>query len=358
MKIYNLILALLCLWQPLVYAQDTDDLDLSALIEPADTSRFVRDNQYFNWCNSIIRDQQGTYHLFYSRWPKKFGFFAWLTHSEIAHATASQPDGPYNDAKTIMRARNGYWDQITIHNVRVNQFDNRYYLYYISTNSDTVKLNEEKLREIARTGYSHPFWDLLRSHQRTGVAVASSLSGPWIRKNKPMIEPHGPIYTVTVNPSVCQGKDQQYYLIVKGDNQASGKRHLIQAVGTSKNPTGPFILEDKPAFSDIPTEDVCSWYDEQRDRFYALFHAHGGNFIGLITSKDGINWEKAKHYVVCKKEIPLKDGTIMKVDRMERPFIYLENGKPCILSFGVKKGNDAFIVFFKLKNFSQITCQS
>jgi alpha-L-fucosidase len=79
------------------------------------------------------------------------------------------------------------------------------------------------------------------------------------------------------------------------------------------------------------------------------FHAHGGNFIGLITSTDGIHWKKARHYVVCKKEIPLTDGTIMKVDRMERPFLYLENGKPTMLSFGVKKGNNAFIVFFNLK---------
>ncbi len=86
---------------------------------------------------------------------------------------------------------------------------------------------------------------------------------------------------------------------------------------------------------------------KKRKRYYAIFHAHGGNFIGLITSEDGINWQKAKHYEVCK-EVPLKDGTVMKVDRMERPFVYVENGVPTLLSFGVKKGNDAFIVFFKL----------
>lgn len=350
MKAFDILFAFLVLLLTPVHAQQTDNLDLSVLMEPADTSRFVQDDQYFNWCSSIIKDEQGTYHLFYSRWPKKYGFFAWLTHSEIAHATARKPDGPYEKAETIMQGRKGYWDQITAHNVRVNRFGNRYYLYYISTNSDSVKLNEEKLREIARTGYAHPYWNLLRSNQRTGVAVSSSLSGPWTRKEKPLIEPHGPIHTVTVNPSVCQGSDQRYYLIVKGDNQATGKRHLIQAVGTSDSPTGPFILENKPAFADIPTEDVCSWYDEGRKRFYALFHAHGGNFIGLITSTDGIHWKKAKHYTVCKKQIPLKDGRIMRVDRMERPFMYLENGKPAMISFGVKKGEDAFIVFFKLKD--------
>lgn len=164
-----------------------------------------------------------------------------------------------------------------------------------------------------------------------------------------MIEPHGPIGTVTVNPAVCVGPDNRYYLIIKGDDKKAQKPRVIQAIGTSDKPTGPFRLEDKPAFDDIPTEDVSMWYDGNRKRFYAIFHAHGGDFIGLITSEDGTNWEKAKHYVVCKKEVPLNDGTIMKVDRMERPFVYVENGEPELLAFGVKKGNDAFIVFFKLK---------
>lgn len=108
-------------------------------------------------------------------------------------------------------------------------------------------------------------------------------------------------------------------------------------------------MERKPAFSDIQTEDFCVWFDQKRGRFYTLFHAHGGNFIGMITSEDGINWEKAKNYQVCKKEIPLKDGTVMKVDRMERPYVYLEDGEIKMLSFGVKKGNDSFIVFFRCK---------
>lgn len=49
---------------------------------------------------------------------------------------------------------------------------------------------------------------------------------------------------------MCQDKDQKYNLIIKGDNQSSGKRHLIQAVGTSDSPTGPFVLEGKPSVSD------------------------------------------------------------------------------------------------------------
>lgn len=332
------------------FAQDTDNLNLSALLQPADSSLFIHDKDYFNWCSSIIKEKDGTYHLFYSRWSKKLGFSAWLTHSEIAHAVATSPLGPYVNKKTVLTGRANHWDAITAHNVKVEKFGKKYYMYYTSTNSGNKILLPDTLKEIAKEGYSHPYWDLLRSHQRTGLATSMTINGPWKRKDTPIIEPSSPIKTVTVNPAIAQGPDGDYYFIIKGDDANSPRRRLIQAIGKSKSPEGPFQLSPTPAFKEIPTEDVSMWYDKKRERFYAIFHAHGGDFIGLITSRDGLTWNKAKHYVVCKKEILLKDGTIMKVSRMERPFVYIENDVPLLLSVAVQKGNDSFIVLFPLNN--------
>lgn len=328
MNLKHALLPLFAALSVTAYAQSTDDLDLSSRIRPADPALFVHDTLYYNWCNCIIRDDEGTYHLFYSRWPKSIGFYAWLTHSEIAHATAKSPEGPYTAGKTVMKGRKGHWDGISVHNVKVCRFDGRYYMYYSSTNSGREKLSDQDLVAVAKTGYSHPLWPLLRSNQRTGVAVARSLDGTWRRAGDPMIEPHGPIRTVTVNPSVCRGGDGLYHLIIKGDDAKAEGQRLIQAAGVSERPDGPFRLCEQPAFADIPTEDVSMWYDEGRKRYYALFHAHGGDFIGLITSKDGISWQRARNYEVCKKEVPLADGTVMHVDRMERPFVYVEDGVP------------------------------
>lgn len=346
----------MCLWGAIfvfqsfsLYSQKADDLDLSSKIKPADKSKFVLDNDYFNWCSSVIKDDDGTYHLFYSRWPKNLGFYAWLTHSEIAHATSKSMTGPYINVEIVLLPRKRYWDAVTTHNVQVDKFGDKYYMYYISTNAGKEKLLSKDLEEIAKTGYSHKSWNLLRANQRAGVAISSSLNGPWERFDHPLIEPNGPIKTVTVNPSVCKGKDGKYYLIIKGDDVNSQKRRLIQAVGISDSPLGDFKLENKPAFSDIPTEDVCVWFDRKRERYYAVFHAHGGDFIGMITSSDGRKWEKAKNYRVCKKEIPLNDGFIMRVDRMERPYVYIEDDEIKMLSFGVKKDNSSFIVFFECK---------
>lgn len=329
-----------------LFAQKTDDLDLSVLIKPVSESSFMRDQRYFHWCNSIIKDEEGTYHLFYSRWPKTIGFCGWLTHSEIAHAVSTSMSGPYLYKETALKAREGAWDAVTAHNVQVRKFGNQYYMYYTSTNSGKLKIDQEKLDEIGKVGYAHKDWELLRSHQRAGVAVSSSLNGPWKRSEQPLLEPDGPIKNVAVNPSVCQGKDGRYYLIIKGDDKQSAKRKLIQAVGSSQTPDSGFVLEEKPAFADIPTEDVCVWFDKKRERFYAIFHAHGGDFIGLITSEDGLNWKKAKNYYVCKKEIPLKNGSVMQVDNMERPYVYIEGDEVKMISFAVKRGNDSFIVLF------------
>ncbi|MBT7093458.1 MAG: hypothetical protein HN936_09440, partial [Bacteroidetes bacterium] len=76
--------------------------------------------------------------------------------------------------------------------------------------------------------YSHPNWAILRPNQRTGVAVSSSLSGPWTRMEQPLIEPSGPITTLTVNPAITQGKDGKYYLVVKGDKPNEERLYVIR----------------------------------------------------------------------------------------------------------------------------------
>lgn len=331
---------------------DTDNLNLSTLILPVDTTSFVKDKDWYNWCNSVIKGDDGKYHLFYARFPKSIGFNSWLVFSEIAHATGPTPTGPFVYKETIMQPRPGHWDAINAHNVKVEKFGKRFYLYYISTNNKNIdtELTDSTLRSVGKTGYRHPLWMPIRNNQRSGVAVSKSVNGPWKRFEQPIVEPHGPIKHVTVNPAVVEGPDKRFYLIIKGDDiKESRSIRLIQAVGTSHSPVGPFKLLEKPAFDTLPTEDASIWYDARRKRFYAIFHTLGKDFIGLITSKDGLEWQKARHFEVCKKELALPDGSVMRIDRMERPSVYVEDGEVRMLSFAVMKGGDAFIVFLKLK---------
>ncbi|MCL6296152.1 alpha-L-fucosidase [Jejuia spongiicola] len=328
--------------------EKTDDLRLYDKFEPIATENIFKTEGYYNWGTSIIKGKDGKYHMFYSRWKKEYGFYGWLTHSEIAHATSKNPSGPWKYKKTALEgAGKNRWDAITAHNPKIKYFEGKYYLYYISTNLGDKAYLEEDLIETAKTGYSHPNWKILRPNQRTGVAVSNSINGPWQRMQQPLIEPSGPITTLTVNPAIDKGKDGKYYLVIKGDKPNEKRFIRNQAVAISETPAGPFIIQEKPVIDYIDTEDMSIWHDETRNRFYGVFHTHG--FIGMVTSEDGINWKKSNEYVLMRKEVRMKDGSVLIPDRLERPFIYHENGKPKVLSLAVKKDNDSYSIFIPIE---------
>lgn len=243
----------------------------------------------------------------------------------------------------------GKWDAITAHNPKIKFFEGKYYLYYISTNmGDNQDYSEDDMKETSLVGYTHPNWKILRSNQRTGVAVANSLEGPWVRQSQPLIEPSGPITTLTVNPAVTQGKDGRYYMIVKGDKPNETRFIRNQAIAISEHPDGPYEIQPDPVIDYLDTEDMSLWYDQQREIYYGIFHAPEG-FIGLVSSTDGLKWQKASEYRIMPKEIRMKDGNILKPDRLERPFIYEENGNLLTLGLAAKQGDESFIVLIPLR---------
>ncbi len=326
-----------------------DKLFFKDRLEKLSEENLFKTEDYYNWCSSVIKGEDGKYHLFYSRWPKKYTFLSWLTHSEVAHALADSPAGPWKYKETVLQSRGkGHWDAITVHNPKIKKFGGKYYLYYVSTNLGDKDYTEEELIETARVGYNHPNWkQYLRPNQRTGVAVANSINGPWERMDQPLIEPSGPITTLTVNPAVTRGKDGKYYLIVKGDKPNETRFIRNQAMAVSDSPAGPFVIQEKPVIDYLDTEDMSVWYDAKRDYFYGVFHAH--SFIGMVSSPDGLNWKKATEYVLTPKKLEMKNGDLLVPDRLERPFVYVEDDEPQVLSLAVKKGDEAYIAFVPVK---------
>ena len=333
----------------LIFGQESkDDLFLNGRFASISEDNIFKTPGYYNWGSSIIKGEDGKYHLFYSRWKKEYSFYGWLTHSEIAHAVSKNPAGPWKYEETALKGRReGHWDAITAHNPKIKYFEGKYYLYYIGTNLGEKEYLEKDLIETALTGYSHLNWKILRPNQRTGVAVANSLNGPWTRMDKPLLEPSGPITTLTVNPAIDKGGDGKYYLIIKGDKPNEKRFIRNQAIAISDSPTSAFEIQEKAVIDDMDTEDVSIWYDNGRNRFYAVFHAH--NFIGMITSKNGIDWENSNQYKLLPKSLNLADGSLLEPDRMERPFLYQENGEPKVLALAIKKGDESYTVFVPVK---------
>jgi alpha-L-fucosidase len=343
------ILTLLSLLPLLAMSQNkSDQLFFKDRLQTLSEDNVFKTEGYYNWCSSIIKGDDGKYHLFYSRWKKDYKFTGWLTHSEVAHAISKYPYGPWKYKETVMTGRGkGHWDAITVHNPKIKYFEGKYYLYYCSTNLGDKEYTEQDLIVTAHAGYTHPNWKILRPNQRTGVAVSNSINGPWERMDKPLIEPSGPITTLTVNPAITQDKNGKYYLIVKGDKPNETRFIRNQAIAISDSPTGPFQMQPNPVIDYLDTEDMSMWYDTKRDYFYGVFHAH--TFIGMVSSPDGINWKKASEYVLAPKKLTMTDGTFLEPDRLERPFIFCEKDEPQVLSLAVKKGDESYIVFIPVK---------
>jgi len=326
-------------------------MNLNEMISPVPPEAKLEDKDYYIWGGSMVRDTNGTCHLFYSRWPHNLGFEAWLTHSEIAHATSDSPVGPYKHVEVALPKRDAnYWDGFNTHNPTIHQFDGKYYLYYTGNTGDgkaTKGLN----------------W-IHRNNQRIGVAVAENPDGPWKRFDQPLLDvsadPHAHDALVMTNPSITQRPDGLYVLVYKcvaKKNKMPFGGPVAHMAATSKSPTGPFTRHPNPIFTatgaNFPAEDPYIW--TQEGRLWAIVKdMHGaftpaGRSLVLFQSPDGIDWSLANHPLVSKLEIRWENGDIQKLSALERPQLWLENGKPSLLFCAAQQGEHTFNVHIPLK---------
>jgi hypothetical protein len=290
--------------------------------------------EYCVWDPSLVRDGGGAYHLFFSRWPLDLGFRAWVTHSEVCRASAETPLGPFHFEEVVLEKRPGCWDGDVTHNPQIRRFEERYYLYYNGNRS------------------ADGWWDH-RNNQRVGVAVADRPEGPWERFDQPLLDvtPGAWDCVLTTNPSCARTPDCRYILMYKaaGDgNPPPQYGPVLHGVAFADSPDGPFTRHPTPLFasgeSDFPGEDPCVWC--QGGRYYALlkdqgsFYADASRAIVLFESDDGLDWELSETPIVQERELTHEEGRIQPINRLERPFLYREEGGVEVFFCGVKPDQD------------------
>ncbi|ATP55836.1 hypothetical protein CPT03_04820 [Pedobacter ginsengisoli] len=179
--------------------------------------------------------------------------------------------------------------------------------------------------------------------QSIGVVKAKTiedlLSGNYTRPSEPiMTVDNKQTYEVANNPSVTQGPDGKYYMMYKS-RIPNGQ--MTFWIAKSNRPDGEFktisnVVHDK----DLSSEDPSMWYDKKRKSFFAvakyfsksLKYAPEFGCLYLIESTNGIDWQPAKNTLVSLKELNFKNGTKVKLENLERPFVYTdENGQPLAL---------------------------
>ncbi|WP_076418970.1 glycoside hydrolase family protein [Colwellia sp. UCD-KL20] len=331
--IKNILLLITCCWILLgCVSSNTAELDISQSMQTVpDTAKFI-DPDYYIWGSSMVEGSDGKYHLFYSRWHKSYGHNAWLTHSEIAHAVADKPLGPYKHVDIGLPARGkNYWDGLSTHNPTVHKFGDKYYIYYMGNTGDG--------KVMKGFNFSH------RNNQRIGVAVANSPYGPWKRTDTPLIntsENNNAWDALMVsNPSVLQKADGSFLMVYKAVAKkaplpAGGP--VVHLMATAKSPIGPFTKHVDPVFTKVgekfPAEDPYIWL--QGNQYWAIVKDMKGAFtdsgksLALFNSQNGFDWHKANMPLVSKLEINWQSGK-QKVAHLERPQIWFKEGKPAIL---------------------------
>ena len=307
------------------------ELDFPGIIQPVPDTAIFNEPGYHVWCGTMVRDGRGVFHLFYSRWKREYGFEAWVTHSEVAHAVAGNPLGPFRYEGVALPPRGReFWDGLCTHNPTVHCFDGRYYLYYTGNTGDG--------KNTRGLNWTH------RNNQRIGVAVADDPGGPWRRFDKPLIDttPGGFDALCCNNPAITRRPDGGYLMIYKavgdkGELPFGGP--VVHLATTSENPLGPFVKQPKPIFVKegvaFPAEDPFIWHGD--DCYRAIVKDMGGHFTGagrslaLFESRDGFDWKLAKHPLVSTTAIRRGDGRVEKLHALERPQIWFDEGRPAVL---------------------------
>jgi hypothetical protein len=328
-----------------------DDLNLNPLLGKIDSSNIFIDKDYYTWCSSVIKGEDGKYHMFYSRWPhgkRKLdddsmnyifnGFAGWMKYSEIAYAVSDKLNGPYHYVSTVIKSDGDpkKWDRFTMHNPHIRKFGNEYYLYYISSSYDSSYTNPKFKKEQLK-------WYQYNCGQKIGVLKAKHIedfgNGKYTKAPSWLVAVDNvSTFEVVNNPSVTEGPDGKYYMIYK--SRIPGANMTFWMAKANK-PDEPFTTIGKVfTETEMACEDPSMWYDKKRGRFYVVAKYYSNSkklapqfgALVLLTSKDGSHWEAATHTLVSLRELNFKDGRKVELDRLERPFIVTDkNGNPITL---------------------------
>lgn len=325
-----------------------------ARIAPAKPDGGYRQEGYWVWCGSVVRGDDGLFHMYASRWPKSVLMHpGWMVASEIIHCVSETAEGPYRFSDVSLGARGAeYWDGRSQHNPRVFRHGDEYVLFYMGSTHPF----EDAAKQPEKVTLDSAYCTVGRANKRIGVATSKSPYGPWTRSDRPVLDVKpGTFYSfLTSNPSPVIHEDGSVTMIFKSRRYKSTyPYHSDMFLGLAKAPhyKGPYtVIGDKPLFGHgdgFPeVEDPFLWKDEKGYHLLAKDHqgkATGTRGDGLLAhSPDALHWTVDPSPLAYDKFVRRTDGTVVKYGQMERPGGIFENGKLTHLTFAVMDGTGGF----------------
>lgn len=314
------------------YPQDKIS-DFSKNLQPM--GRILESEGYYVWCCAPIYGEDGKVHVFYSRWPEKYKMGGWIHKSEIAHAIADKPEGPYTYVETVLSPREGYFDATTCHNPHIQYLNGTYYLFYMGNSDGTVYTKQ------------------------IGLAKSKSINGPWIRSDKPILET-GETGTWddcnTTNPAFVSHPNGQAWLYYKSWNKEAyqNEKGAIRAnrkygLAIANNIEGEYKRYENNPVVDFSkygdnkqVEDAYVYIEDGKFKMLMRDMGYFDHEVGLIfESADGLNWSEAQiawFGADAYLEEPTAPSHLKRYGRFERPQLLMKDGKPAYLFNAMQGG--------------------
>jgi hypothetical protein len=314
-------------------------------LQPAPVNGGFRMPDYWVWCGSVIQGDDGRYHMFAARWPKAYPFFdGYKVYSEIVRAVSNTPEGPYAFQEVVLPARGAhFWDGQMTHNPTIHRYGDGYLLFYIGATYANPGPSAQELWDETTDKPRESYANI-----RIGLATAPSVTGPWTRRGRPVLEPRPGKWdgSIVTNPAPCVLDDGRILLLYRS-NTPDGLRIGAAMAG---GPDAPFERIANDPVLTFPdggfVEDPFVWQSG------AALELIAKDMTGSITgefhagvharSKDGIHWQLADPPKAYSRQVAWDDGTTTTQGSVERPQLLFHDGQPTHLFAATADGPGGF----------------
>jgi hypothetical protein len=199
-----------------------------------------------------------------------------------------------------------------------------------------------------------PLCTIARASKRIGVATAKSITGPWTRYDRPVLDTKpGTFYSfLTSNPAPVMHEDGSVLLMFKARAYDKQGKHgpMTLGVARAKHYLGPYeVVSDEPVFGPEKmgeVEDPFVW--KTRDGYEMIAKDMTGKLVGEkhagihAASGDGLAWKLTEQPKAWTRTLRWDDGTSQTMGQLERPFLLIENGRPTMLFAATGDGPGGF----------------
>ncbi|WP_111707275.1 glycoside hydrolase family protein [Lutibacter citreus] len=252
---------------------------------PRDVKNGLEDNKWCYWGGNPMLGKDRKYHISIARWKEETGHWGW-PKSEVAHAIANNPFGPFKVTGTVLPKA---------HNPEVVKLNDGGYMLHISGGE---------------------------------IFTSKQLQGPWEKLGKIKIDIRGykGLSHLFTNLTGLQRKDESFLFFTKRGDVMISNTSLL----------GPYKIvsvRNYDRYSGYP-EDPVIW--KSRHQYHVIFNHAVDKKSVYMRSLDGINWkiESGKPYDVTV--FRYTDGTKNKWAKFERPKVQQDSyGRATHLSLAV-----------------------